>query len=147
MRVCAPEVVDIENESAETRKLYGLDEPVTESFGRQCLMARRLVQSGVRFVQLYHGGLGNQNTDTWDAHEDVYSNHTKHAGEVDKPISALLTDLKAHGLLDSTLVIWQGEFGRMPANAEPPGMPYFTDEQIQSIIDWINRGCPNPGGS
>lgn len=121
MQGCAPRVVDLEKESSETRKLYGLDDPVTEPFGRQCLMARRLVQNGVRFVQLYHGGLGNQNTDTWDAHEDVYSNHTKHAAEVDRPISALLTDLKAHGLLDSTLVIWQGEFGRMPISQRGVG--------------------------
>ena len=94
---------------------------MTEPFGRQCLMARRMVERGVRFIQLYHGGLGNQNTDTWDAHENVYSNHTKHAAEVDLPISGLLTDLRARGLLDSTLVIWQGEFGRMPISQRGVG--------------------------
>jgi hypothetical protein len=114
MQGAAPEAVDVQRESEATRKLYGLDNDVTEPFGRQCLMARRLVERGVRFVQLYHGGLGNQNTDTWDAHEDIRSNHTKHAADVDQPISALLTDLAARGLLDSTLVVWQGEFGRMP---------------------------------
>ena len=114
MQGCAPEVVNFSSESEATRKLYGLDNPVAEPFGRQCLMARRMVERGVRFIQLYHGGLGNQNTDTWDAHENVYSNHTKHAAEVDLPISGLLTDLRSRGLLDSTLVIWQGEFGRMP---------------------------------
>lgn len=114
MQSAAPDVVDLKSETAATRKLYGLDDNVTEPFGRQCLMARRLVERGVRFVQLYHGGIGNQNTDTWDAHENVHSNHTKHAAEVDVPIAGLLTDLKARGLLDSTLVIWQGEFGRMP---------------------------------
>jgi hypothetical protein len=114
MQGCAPEVVDLSSESEPTKKLYGLDNPTTEPFARQCLMARRLVERGVRFVQLYHGGLGNQNTDTWDAHDDIVSNHTKHAAEVDLPISGLLTDLRARGLLDSTLVIWQGEFGRMP---------------------------------
>ena len=114
MQSAAPEAVDVERESPETRKLYGLDEPVTEPFGRQCLMARRLAERGVRFVQLFHGGLGNQNTDTWDAHENVEANHRQHAAEVDKPIAGLLADLKARGLLDSTLVIWQGEFGRMP---------------------------------
>jgi hypothetical protein len=141
MQGCAPEVVDIENESAETRKLYGLDDPVTEPFGRQCLMARRLVQSGVRFVQLYHGGLGNQNTDTWDAHEDVYSNHTKHAAEVDQPISALLTDLKAHGLLDTTLVIWQGEFGRMPISQRGVG----RDHNPGAMSIWM-AGAKIKGG-
>ena len=114
MQSTAPEAVDISAETPATRKLYGMDEAVTEPFGRQCLMARRMVERGVRFVQLYHGGLGVQNTDTWDAHEDVRSNHTKHAAEVDTPIAGLLDDLKARGLLDSTLVIWQGEFGRMP---------------------------------
>jgi len=121
MQGCAPEVVDLRTESTATQKLYGLDNPVTEPFGRQCLMARRLVERGVRFVQLYHGGLGNQNTDTWDAHEDVYSNHTKHAAEADLPISGLLTDLKARGLLDSTLVVWHGEFGRMPISQRGVG--------------------------
>ena len=121
MQGCAPEAVDLSPRTAATQKLYGLDNPVTEPFGRQCLMARRLVERGVRFVQLYHGGLGNQNTDTWDAHEDVKSNHTKHAAEVDLPISGLLTDLRARGLLDSTLVIWQGEFGRMPISQRGVG--------------------------
>jgi hypothetical protein len=121
MQGCAPEAVDIANESEPTKKLYGLDDAVTEPFGRQCLMARRLVERGVRFVQLYHGGLGNQNKDTWDAHEDIVSNHTKHAAEVDTPISGLLQDLKARGLLDSTLVIWQGEFGRMPISQRGVG--------------------------
>lgn len=121
MQGCAPEVVDLSSESEPTQKLYGLNNAVTEPFGRQCLMARRLVERGVRFVQLYHGGLGNQNTDTWDAHEDVYSNHTKHAAEVDLPISGLLTDLRARGLLDSTLVVWQGEFGRMPISQRGVG--------------------------
>ena len=121
MQGCAPEIVDVSSESDATQKLYGLGDPVTEPFGRQCLMARRLVERGVRFVQLYHGGLGNQNTDTWDAHENVYTNHTKHAAEVDGPISGLLTDLQARGLLDSTLVVWQGEFGRMPISQRGVG--------------------------
>lgn len=121
MQGCAPEIVDVSSESEATQKLYGIGDPVTEPFGRQCLMARRLVERGVRFVQLYHGGLGVQNTDTWDAHEDVYSNHTKHAAEVDGPISGLLTDLRVRGLLDSTLVVWQGEFGRMPISQRGVG--------------------------
>ena len=121
MQGCAPEAVDVSRESEATRKLYGLDEKTTEPFGRQCLMARRLVERGVRFVQLYHGGLGNQNTDTWDAHDDVRKNHTTHAAEVDRPIAGLLTDLKARGLLDSTLVVWHGEFGRMPISQRGVG--------------------------
>ncbi len=114
MQGCAPEAVDVNSEPEATRKLYGLDNPVTEPFARQCLMARRLVERGVRFIQLYHGGLGVQNVDTWDAHENVEKNHGQHAAEVDQPIAALLTDLKARGLLDTTLVTWHGEFGRMP---------------------------------
>ena len=82
MQGCAPEAVDIDSESEATQKLYGLDDKVTEPFGRQCLMARRLVERGVRFVQLSHGGMGNQNTDTWDAHDDVKENHTQHAAEI-----------------------------------------------------------------
>jgi len=93
----------------------------TEPFGRQCLMARRLVERGVRFVQLYHGGLGNQNVDTWDAHSDLKDNHSRHGAEVDLPIAGLLTDLKASGLMDSTLVVWQGEFGRMPISQRGVG--------------------------
>lgn len=121
MQGAAPEAVDVNRESEATRQLYGFGDPVTEPFARQCLMARRLVERGVRFVQLYHGGLGNQNTDTWDAHDDVRSNHMKHAAEVDLPIAGLLADLKARGLLDSTLVIWQGEFGRMPISQRGMG--------------------------
>jgi hypothetical protein len=121
MQGCAPEAVAVESESEATRKLYGLDNQITAPFGRQCLMARRLVERGVRFVQIYHGGLGNQNTDTWDAHGNVKENHTQHAAEVDQPISALLTDLKTTGLLDTTLVIWQGEFGRMPISQRGVG--------------------------
>ena len=114
MQGCAPQAIDINNESEATKKLYGLDEAITEPFGRQCLLARRLVEHGVRFVQLFQGGMGNQNTDTWDAHSNVKSNHSQHAKESDLPIAGLLTDLKARGLLDDTLVIWHGEFGRMP---------------------------------
>jgi hypothetical protein len=141
MQGCAPEIVDLNKESAATQKLYGLDNPVTEPFGRQCLMARRLVERGVRFVQLYHGGLGNQNTDTWDAHENVHSNHTKHAAEVDLPISGLLTDLRAHGLLDSTLVVWQGEFGRMPISQRGVG----RDHNPGTMSIWM-AGAKIKGG-
>ena len=141
MQGVAPEAVDVTRESEATRKLYGLDNPVTEPFARQCIMARRLIERGVRMVQLYHGGLGNQNTDTWDAHEDVKSNHTRHAAEVDQPISALLTDLKARGLLDSTLVTWQGEFGRMPISQRGLG----RDHNPGAMSMWMT-GAKIKGG-
>jgi hypothetical protein len=129
MQSCAPEAVDLVNESEATRKLYGIDSPVTEPFGRQCLIARRLIERGVRFVQLYHGGLGNQNTDTWDAHGDIRDNHGRHAAESDYPIAGLLTDLKARGLLDETLVIWQSEFGRMPISQRGLGRDHNPGTQ------------------
>jgi hypothetical protein len=141
MQGCAPEIVDIASESDNVKKLYGLDNPVTEPFGRQCLIARRLVEKGVRFVQLYHGGLGNQNTDTWDAHEDIRSNHTKHAAEVDLPISGLLTDLRTRGLMDSTLVVWQGEFGRMPISQRGVG----RDHNPGAMSIWM-AGAKIAGG-
>ena len=141
MQGCAPEAVDLSKESPATRKLYGLDNPVTEPFGHQCLMARRLIERGVRFVQLYHGGLGNQNTDTWDAHEDVKKNHTKHAAEVDVPIAGLLTDLKGRGLLDSTLLTWHGEFGRMPISQRGLG----RDHNPGAMSMWM-AGAKIQGG-
>ena len=109
MQSAAPEAVDISKESAATKALYGLDNPKTERFGTNCLLARRLVERGVPFVQLYCG-TGSQ----WDAHADIEGNHAKMCGISDKPVAGLLADLKARGLLDSTLVIWGGEFGRTP---------------------------------
>jgi hypothetical protein len=129
MQGCAPEAVDLESETPATKKLYGLDNPVTARFGRQCLIARRLAERGVRFIQLYHGGLGNQNTDTWDAHGNVKENHTQHAAEVDLPISGLLTDLKGRGLFDDTLVIFQSEFGRMPISQRGLGRDHNPGAQ------------------
>ena len=92
--------------------MYGVGQQPTDEFGRNCLVARRLVERGVRFVQLYSGG--GHLEDTWDAHESIEKNHGQHAAEVDQPIAALLTDLERRGLLESTLVVWGGEFGRMP---------------------------------
>ena len=119
--MCAPEAVDISHESDETKRLYGLDNPATEPFGKQCLLARRLIESGVRFVQLYSGSIVNQNVDTWDAHASIVDNHGMHAREVDKPIAGLITDLKRRGLLDETLVMWHSEFGRMPISQRGVG--------------------------
>src|SRR5207245_5866722 len=100
----APEAVDLSQESAATRKAYGLDEPRTADFGTRCLLARRLVERGVRFIQLYSGG--GPLVTQWDAHDDINANHEKMCGHVDQPIAALLKDLKDRGLLDSTLVVW-----------------------------------------
>ncbi len=121
MQGCAPEAVDWTKEPEPVQKLYGLDDPVTAPFGKQCLMARRLVERGVRFVQLYHGGLGQQDFDTWDAHRNVKENHTQHAAEVDRPMAGLLEDLRKTGLLDTTLVMWHSEFGRMPISQRGVG--------------------------
>ena len=129
MQGCAPDAVDIASETEATRKLYGLDEKISEPFGRQCLLARRLVERGVRFVQVFAGGVGNQNTDTWDAHDDIRTNHTQHAAETDRPMAGLLTELKAHGLLDSTLVIMHSEFGRMPISQRGLGRDHNPGAQ------------------
>ena len=114
MQSCAPEAVDLSKEKEAIRRLYGLDDPATEPFGKQCLLARRLVERGVQFIQLYNGAIVNQNIDTWDAHSNLVENHTLHAREVDKPIAGLIRDLKQRGMLDETLVLWHSEFGRMP---------------------------------
>ena len=141
MQDCAPDAVNIASESAATRKLYGLDDTITEPFGKQCLLARRLVERGVRFVQVFSGGLGNQNTDTWDAHLNVKENHTRHAAETDLPIAGLLTDLKSRGLLDSTLVIWHAEFGRMPISQNGVG----RDHNPGTMTVWM-AGAGIKGG-
>lgn len=116
----APEAVDLAQENQGTLDLYGVGAEPTNEFGRNCLIARRLVERGVRFVQLYSGG--GHLEETWDAHESVEKNHGRHGAEVDQPIAALLTDLERRGLLESTLVVWGGEFGRMPF-AEGEGAP------------------------
>jgi len=112
MQQSAPELVDLSQESQETLDLYGVGDKQTDDFGRRCLLARRMVERGVRFIQLYSGG--SHNDANWDAHGDLATNHNLHAGRTDKPIAALLKDLKRKGLLDSTLIVWGGEFGRQP---------------------------------
>jgi len=134
MQSHATDAVDINRESEATKKLYGLDDKLTDYVGRQCLMARRLVERGVRFVQIYSGGGNFQ--ESWDAHWDIKENHEQHCGETDKPIAALLTDLKAHGLLDSTLVIWHGEFGRMPISQRMTG----RDHNPLGFSIWLAGG-------
>jgi hypothetical protein len=134
MQSSAPEAVDLTKESAATKALYGLDDPKTADFGRKCLFARRLVERGVRFIQIYSGtNVG----DDWDAaHDDLLASHTKMAGKIDVPIAALLTDLKAHGLLDSTLVIWGGEFGRTPLSQGQNG----RDHHPYGFSMWMAGG-------
>jgi hypothetical protein len=112
MQSTAPEAVDLSTEDERTLKLYGIDRDETKDFGTRCLLARRLVQRGVRFIQLYSGGAHND--DNWDAHGDLELNHNRHAGRTDLPIAGLLSDLKQQGMLDETLVVWGGEFGRQP---------------------------------
>ena len=112
MQAATPEAVDLSGETQETLDLYGVGRQPTDEYGRNCLIARRLVERGVRFIQLYSGG--GHLEETWDAHAGIESNHGRHAMEVDQPVSALLSDLQQRGLLKDTLVIWGGEFGRMP---------------------------------
>jgi hypothetical protein len=114
MQVSVPEVIDFNRETEATRRLYGLDSPITSGFGRNCLLARRLLERGVRFVELYHGGAFSSPRINWDAHENVVENHTAQAITMDKPLAGLLKDLKSRGMLSDTLVLWTTEFGRTP---------------------------------
>src|SRR5919109_641559 len=120
MQAEAPQTVDLSQETQATLDMYGVGREPTHEYGRNCLIARRLVERGVRFIQLYSGG--GHLEETWDAHESIEKTHSRHAAETDQPIAALLTDLARRGLLESTLVVWGGEFGRMPF-AEGVGAP------------------------
>jgi hypothetical protein len=134
MQNAAPAVQDLSKESAETHKLYGIDEKATENFGRQCLMARRFAEAGVRFVQCTHSY-------KWDQHENLKRDHTNNAREVDKPIAGLLTDLKRRGLLKDTLVIWGGEFGRTPVAQGKDG----RDHNPHAFTFWLAGGGVKAG--
>lgn len=130
MQMAMPEAQDISGESEATRKLYGLDDKVTENFGRQCLLARRFAERGVRFIQVTHSDGEVQ----WDQHGNLRKGHAKNAMEVDKPIAGLLADLKATGLLEDTLVIWGGEFGRTPT---AQGGPDGRDHNPEGFTMWL----------
>jgi len=132
MQSTLPEIQDLSEETAATQRLYGIDDPVTENFGRQCLMARRFLENGVRFVQVTHSDSEVQ----WDQHSDLYRAHTKNAAEVDKPIAGFLSDLKARGLLDDTLVLWGGEFGRTPTAQGKDG----RDHNPHGFTMWMAGG-------
>lgn len=143
MQQYAPEAVDVASEDENTRELYGMDRKETEDFGRKCLMARRMVERGVRFVQIYSGGHHNDNN--WDAHGDLEFNHNKHAGATDKPIAGLLKDLKQRGLLEETLVVWGGEFGRQPTAEYAKGTG--RDHNSSGFTMWMAGGGVKGGVS
>jgi hypothetical protein len=132
MQSAAPEAVDLTRETKAVQSLYGLDSEVTRSFGTQCLNARRLVERGVRFVQIYHGGGG----EGWDTHGSNDSRHVQNARQIDKPVAGLITDLKARGLLDTTLVLWGGEFGRTPTSEGSDG----RDHNPYGYSVWLAGG-------
>lgn len=136
MQATAPEAIDLDDESEETKELYGLDRTETSDFGRKCLLSRRLVERGVRFIQLYSGGAHND--DNWDAHGDLETNHNHHAGATDKPIAGLLKDLKRRGMLDDTLVVWGGEFGRQPTAEYAQGTG--RDHNSYGFTMWMAGG-------
>ena len=135
MQTEAMDVVDLSRETKATHELYGLDNPASVSYGSKCLMARRLIESGVRFVQVYSDG-------EWDAHNDLTKNHTEHCAATDIPVAGLLTDLQSRGLLDSTLVIWGGEFGRMPISQNGNG----RDHNPNGFLQWM-AGAGVKGGT
>ncbi len=136
MQESAPEAMDLAQETQATLDLYGVANKQTADFGKRCLLARRLVERGVRFIQLYSGGAHND--DNWDAHGDLEKNHNLHAGETDLPIAGLLQDLKQRGLLDSTLVVWGGEFGRQPTAEYSEGSG--RDHNAYGFTMWMAGG-------
>src|SRR5262249_26027369 len=135
MQQHAPDAVDLGQETARTLEDYGLNDATTERFGRRCLLARRLVERGVRFVQGYSGG--GHVDENWDAHQGMKKNHELHCAETDQPIAALLTDLKERGLLDETLVVWGGEFGRTPTSQ---GDNKGRDHNPRGFTMWMAGG-------
>jgi hypothetical protein len=134
MQTAVPEVFQFQQESAATRQLYGLDHDVTRTFGQQCLAARRLVERGVRFIQIFHGSNGGAGA--WDAHGDLKRGHTSLCAQVDRPIGGLLKDLKQRGLLDETLVVWGSEFGRTPGAQGNDG----RDHHPYGFSVWLSGG-------
>ncbi len=136
MQEHAPEAVDFAKEDRKTLEMYGIDNPKTEDFGRKMLLTRRLIERGVRFVQVYSGG--NHNDHNWDAHGDLVTNHAKHAGATDKPIAALIKDLKQRGMLNDTIIVWGGEFGRQPTAEYAQGTG--RDHNAYGFTMWMAGG-------
>lgn len=141
----APECFEIDHEPTHIRNLYGLDDERCGHFARQCVMARRMVERGVRFVQIYSGGMENERS--WDGHGDIKQNHSQFAGETDQPIAGLLADLEQRGLLDETLVIWGGEFGRLPVSQLSNGKPTGRDHNPHAGVYWMAGGGVRGGVS
>ena len=143
MQSAAPEALDLKSEPEHIQKAYGLDNKRCAHFARQCLTARRMVERGVRFVQIYSGGMENQRS--WDGHKDIKGNHSGFAGETDQPIAALLADLQQRGMLDDTLVIWGGEFGRLPIAQK--GAKPGRDHNPHAFTAWMAGGGAKGGTS
>jgi hypothetical protein len=139
----APEVLDISKESKATRELYGLNEKITEEFGHRCLIARRLLERGVRFVQIWSGADNGFPRRNWDSHEDIARDHADMGTSMDRPAAALIKDLKARGLLDDTIVLWTTEFGRMPCSQGSKG----RDHNPFSFTNWLSGGGIKGGGT
>lgn len=137
MQMRVPEILDLTKEDERTQAMYGIGSDATDAFGRKCLLARKLVEQGVRFVQLYHG--------TWDSHDFIERAHRTLVQSVDQPIAALITDLKQRGLLESTLVVWCGEFGRTPDNGVRQGVAYGRDHNPNAMTIWLAGGGCNAG--
>ena len=138
MQMSAPEATDLSSESETTKKMYGMDNPVSADFGGRCLLARRMVERGVRFVQVWNGN--GMNADDWDGHTQCDKNHQARAAQTDQAVAGLLTDLKARGLLDSTLVIWGGEFGRSPTSDGGAGGSDGRDHNPYGFTIWMAGG-------
>ncbi len=137
MQMQVPEVLDLSRESAKTKELYGIGQESTDSFGRKCLLARKLVEKGVRFVQLYKG--------SWDSHDYIERAHGNLVRGVDQPIAALITDLKQRGMLEDTLIVWCGEFGRTPDNGVRGGTAYGRDHNPKAMTIWLAGGGVKAG--
>ena len=137
MQMQVPEVLDISNENQQTKDLYGIGQAGTDAFGSKCLLARKLVEKGVRFVQLYNG--------SWDSHDYIERAHGNLVRGVDKPIAALIADLKQRGLLESTLIVWCGEFGRTPDNGVRQGTAFGRDHNPKAMTIWLAGGGVKAG--
>ena len=157
LQMAAPEAMDLSQETADTIEMYGINEPKPQwhplalgpsTFGRQCLIARRLVERGVRFIQIYSGGGNAGGQNTWDGHHGIEENLQLHCPEVDRPIAALLTDLQRRGVLESTLIVWGGEFGRMPVSEtfNTGGKPGGRDHNPKGFTYWL-AGAGVKGGT
>ncbi|MFT7537404.1 MAG: hypothetical protein ACI85K_003362, partial [Hyphomicrobiaceae bacterium] len=143
LQLSAPEVLDISDESQEVRDLYGVDHEPTADFGRRCLLTRRLLERGVRFVQVWSGADNGFPRRNWDSHENLARDHGNMAAEMDRPAAALLTDLKRRGLLDDTVVLWTTEFGRMPCSQGGLG----RDHNPFGFTNWLAGGGIRGGTS